>query len=70
DFGAPEKLFYRPIEAAIRWCELTIHEPLILESAWGNPERLSNDFRSGHACTRPSGRFWMPFEIESFRTEP
>ncbi|MCD5987169.1 hypothetical protein KDX30_04575 [Pseudomonas sp. CDFA 553] len=44
DFRATEKLFYRPIEAAIRWSDLTAHESLILESAWGNPDRLSNEF--------------------------
>lgn len=39
-----EKLFYRPIEAAVRWCNLNAHESLILESAWGNPNSLSNAF--------------------------
>ncbi len=39
-----EKLFYRPIEAAIRWCELTAYESLILESAWDNADYLSYAF--------------------------
>ena len=39
-----EKLFYRPIEASIRWSNLTAHESVILEFAWGHPDRLSNEF--------------------------
>lgn len=39
-----EKLFYRPIEAAIRWCGLTAYESLILEHAWDNPDYLSYAF--------------------------
>lgn len=43
-YTAQEKLFYRPIEAAVRWCDLIAHEALILESTWGNPDSLSNAF--------------------------
>lgn len=39
-----EKLFYRPIEAAIRWCDLTAYESMILESAWGNSDFLNHAF--------------------------
>ncbi|MEN4946437.1 hypothetical protein [Pseudomonas proteolytica] len=39
-----EKLFYRPIEAAIRWCDLNTHEVKILEAAWDSPERIINAF--------------------------
>lgn len=39
-----EKLFYRPIEAAIRWCELIAHETQILDSAWDSPDRLRSTF--------------------------
>lgn len=39
-----EKIFYRPIEAAIRWCGLIAHEAQILESAWDSPGRLINAF--------------------------
>lgn len=39
-----EKLFYRPIEAAIRWCDLISFEPQILDSAWDRPERLITAF--------------------------
>lgn len=42
--GSTEKLFYRPIEAAIRWCGLTDFESLIVESAWGNSDFLSYAF--------------------------
>ena len=39
-----EKLFYRPIEAAIRWCDLIAHESQILEPEWDIPDRLRNAF--------------------------
>lgn len=42
--GVVEKLFYKPIEAAIRWCDLIAHEAQILESAWEDPDRLINSF--------------------------
>lgn len=34
------KLFYRPIEAALRWCNLTHHEVQIDQAAWYCPGRL------------------------------
>lgn len=39
-----EKLFYRPIDAAIRWCNLMVHEAQILESAGNCPAMLSAIF--------------------------
>jgi hypothetical protein len=39
-----EKLFYRPIEAVIRWCDLMDYETKILELAWDSPERLISAF--------------------------
>lgn len=42
--NANEKLFYRPIEAAIRWCNLISYEPQILDSTWDRPERLISAF--------------------------
>jgi hypothetical protein len=39
-----EKLFYRPIEAAIRWCGLVSYEASILELTWDYPERLISTF--------------------------
>lgn len=44
NLNAVEKLFYRPIEAAIRWCDLLAHETQILELAWNNSDRLINIF--------------------------
>lgn len=44
NFNAVEKIFYRPIEAAIRWCGLIVHETQILESAWDNSDRLIDAF--------------------------
>lgn len=38
------KIFYRPIDAAIRWCNLMAHETKILESAWDCPALLSKYF--------------------------
>jgi hypothetical protein len=43
-FSSIEKIFYRPIEAAVRWCDLIAHEAQILESAWETPGRLINAF--------------------------
>lgn len=39
-----EKGFYRPIDAAIRWCNLMAHESQILESASDCPAVLSTTF--------------------------
>lgn len=39
-----EKAFYRPIDAAIRWCGLMAHETQILESAGDCPGLLSKKF--------------------------
>ncbi|WLH65146.1 hypothetical protein [Pseudomonas sp. FP2300] len=39
-----EKLFYRPIEAAIRWCDLIAHETEILQFEWDMPDRLRHAF--------------------------
>ncbi|WP_449123908.1 hypothetical protein [Pseudomonas viridiflava] len=43
-YSADQKLFYRPIEAAIRWCGLVNHEASILELSWDYPERLISAF--------------------------
>lgn len=42
--SAAEKLFYTPIEAAIRWCNLIAHESEILESAWNHSNWPINAF--------------------------
>lgn len=39
-----EKVFYRPIDAAIRWCGLMAHEAEILEAAWDCSALLSRTF--------------------------
>lgn len=44
NFNAYEKLFYRPIEAAIRWCGLMEHETKILTAAWDSPEKFNTAF--------------------------
>jgi hypothetical protein len=38
------KVFYRPIEAALRWCNLMAHETEILEAAWRCPALLAQTF--------------------------
>ncbi|WGT27963.1 hypothetical protein [Pseudomonas marginalis] len=43
-FNSAEKLFYRPLEAAIRWCELVDYEIQILATASENPGRLITAF--------------------------
>ncbi|WP_330212023.1 hypothetical protein [Pseudomonas sp. Z18(2022)] len=42
--NALAKVFYRPIEAAIRWCNLMDHETQILESASDDPALLLRNF--------------------------
>lgn len=44
-FSPQTKLFYRPIEAALRWCKFTSHESEILKAAWSRPA-ISTDFLS------------------------
>ncbi|TWC63020.1 hypothetical protein FBY10_11539 [Pseudomonas sp. SJZ103] len=44
DFNHLTKGFYRPIEAAIRWCNLMKYEALILESEWQHPELITKTF--------------------------
>jgi hypothetical protein len=38
------KVFYRPIEAALRWCNLTAYEVQILDAAWRCPALLAQTF--------------------------
>ncbi|KTB77668.1 hypothetical protein AO069_18135 [Pseudomonas syringae pv. syringae PD2774] len=38
------KLFYRPLDAAIRWCNLMAYETQILESTWDCPTLLAATF--------------------------
>jgi len=39
-----EKLFYRPIDAAIRWCDLMVYEAQILDAAWDCSTSLTKTF--------------------------
>ncbi len=39
-FNPHAKPFYRPVDAALRWCNLTRYEAQILQSAWHCPEKL------------------------------
>lgn len=38
------KVFYRPIDAALRWCNLMAYETQILEAAWRSPGMLNTTF--------------------------
>jgi gamma-glutamylcyclotransferase (GGCT)/AIG2-like uncharacterized protein YtfP len=38
------RVFYRPVDAAIRWCNLMAHEAQILEAAWRSPSTLHTAF--------------------------
>ncbi len=38
------KVHYRPVEAALRWCNLVAYEPQILEKSWHCPALLIHDF--------------------------
>lgn len=43
-FNPIAKLYYRPIDAAIRWCSLMAYETQILESNWECPALLASSF--------------------------
>jgi hypothetical protein len=38
------KVFYRPIDAALRWCNLMAYETQILDAAWRDPRTLNTAF--------------------------
>jgi len=44
NFNPQAKTFYRPIDAALRWCGLVHYEAEILQAAWHCPERLGSLF--------------------------
>ncbi|AZD67476.1 MULTISPECIES: hypothetical protein [Pseudomonas] len=40
NFNPQSKIFYRPIDAALRWCNLIRYEAQIVQAAWPCPEKL------------------------------
>lgn len=40
NFNPQAKTFYRPIDAALRWCNLIRYEAQIVQAAWSCPEKL------------------------------
>ncbi|NCE85787.1 hypothetical protein [Pseudomonas sp. Q1] len=40
NFNPQAKIFYRPIDAALRWCNLIRYEAQIVRAAWSCPEKL------------------------------
>lgn len=40
NFNPQAKIFYRPIDAALRWCNLIRYEAQIVQAAWSCPEKL------------------------------
>lgn len=53
-FNPNTKTFYRPIDAALRWCNLIRYETQIMQAAWSYPEKLATLFPqwpSLHATT-------------------
>ncbi|MGE7963994.1 hypothetical protein ACQKPC_16775 [Pseudomonas sp. NPDC089918] len=43
-FNPHTKIFYRPIDAALRWCNLIHYEAQIVQAAWSAPESLTARF--------------------------
>jgi hypothetical protein len=43
-FNPHSKTFYRPIDAALRWCNLIRYEAQIVQAAWSCPEKLATLF--------------------------
>lgn len=39
-FNPHTRIFYRPIDAALRWCDLIRYEAQIMQAAWSRPEEL------------------------------
>lgn len=44
NFNPQARTFYRPIDAALRWCNLIRYEAQIVQSAWSCPEKLRGLF--------------------------
>lgn len=44
NFNPQAKTFYRPIDAALRWCNLIRYEARIVQEAWCYPEKLRSLF--------------------------
>lgn len=40
-FNPHNKIFYRPIDAALRWCNLIHHEAQIVQATWATPDKLA-----------------------------
>jgi len=40
-FNPQTKVFYRPIDAALRWCNLIRYETQIMQAVWSRPEELA-----------------------------
>lgn len=43
-FNPQTKTFYRPIEAALRWCNLIRYETQIIQATWNYPKELASLF--------------------------
>ncbi|MBE8591310.1 hypothetical protein IQK56_10425 [Pseudomonas sp. MAFF 301449] len=43
-FNPHSKIFYRPIDAALRWCNLIHYETQIVQADWSRPEKLATLF--------------------------
>lgn len=43
-FNPHSKTFYRPIDAALRWCNLIRYEAQIVQARWSRPEELASLF--------------------------
>lgn len=39
-FNPHTRIFYRPIDAALRWCDLIRYEAQIMQAVWSRPEEL------------------------------
>ena len=73
------KVYYRPIEAALRWCNLMAHEAEVLEASWHSSAMLSEIFPQWpclhanaerirdaiHHGELPCGCFGMPASISA-----
>lgn len=62
------KIFYRPIDAALRWCNLMAFEREILEAGRHCTTMLKIASHSGHVCMQIPKKFWMGFNMENSPT--
>jgi hypothetical protein len=61
------KILYRPIEAALRWCNLFHFEAQIMQATWSYPDELSALLPQWPCLYIATEKSMMPYETKSYR---